>query len=237
VIADYGSAAAALYDPQQAADMAVLTDTLNKTNQSLDTATTTTETNYKNTNEDYGKQRGTDTAQSRFNASTHGLYGSGLAANQDNQIYSDYTTNVDRLNTDRQQKLADIAGQRSLAQTSFNNESGALSTKYGALKSDYINSHLQADAQIAAQQAAQARAYSSGGSGYSSAASGGSSSSGGGAANYNSTQIMGLIHSIRNDPSTFHASWGSIASMLAKQGINTAHGSQADLALRKYFGQ
>lgn len=132
--------------------------------------------------------------------------------------------------------LQNQANQR--AQATLSGQTGQLSYLQSIYQDMY---QREQDAQAEAdrqQQMADARKASSAGSGGLdlSPLLGAAAASAGQPAAQSPDQFFSLIKQIRNDPSTYHYSWGQIAGLLSSEGFDTSHGSAADQALNRYFG-
>lgn len=155
-MADYGAQAAAIYNPQEAADEQTLAGT-----KAANDASYLTDTN--GANQAYNQALTTETAnegsaEDKVNASAaaHGLTLSGLAANGIRLTYQNYQNNVSNLSQTRASKLAEIAGRQQADTSKYNNDLGALKSKYQAQIADYVSSHQNDDAKQAQQEAAAA---------------------------------------------------------------------------------
>lgn len=157
-MADYQAEANSIYDPQLAAETSTAAQSRDATLASLNDAEKSTNTAYTSALDSATRARNDESARADFNASTHGLFSSGLQANQQRLIGDTYQRNVDQIFTNRANKLASIATSRSLAQSGYASKVGALTSKYQGLKAEYVAKGRAADAANAARiQAAQIR--------------------------------------------------------------------------------
>lgn len=156
-MADYTAQANAIYDPQQAADTATETAAYNATKASFGNETNAANTAYTQALAAAGTARDASSAKMDAVALSHGLFSSGLAANQQRLVYQDYQNNADKIATTRAQKLADIATRSTANDQGYQAKLAALSSKYQGEKANYVATHQNEDAKAAAAAAAAAQ--------------------------------------------------------------------------------
>lgn len=240
---DYASVASSIYDPQLQSEETTLTRTKDANIADLDSEQKDIDPLYDKAANNLFKVRNQEGAkQDLLYSSSLSGQKSGLLGNQQRILGEDLSSDITDNENARQKAFQKIADRRKSYLDDFTAGISSLVSKYAGLKNQYISDRQAEDRQRAfeADQNAKNRAATLAASAsYGSGGGGGSSDSGGAGnpANYNADQIFGLIHQIRNDKATYHASWGQIADILKKQGIDTRHGSAADKALNKYFGQ
>lgn len=239
---DYQAQAEAIYNPQIQAETSQAQNTFNNSTATINLEKSQVDPYYNNllTKAQTGEVNKEASTALQYSTKLGGMT-SGLEGNAMRILGTTYGQDVGQIQTERANKFADLAQRATNAQNTLDTTLGAIKSKYGGLIQDYVTSQQQAAAERAQQQAqfdaqmAATKASNGGSSSGSSSSSASSASSK--AASANADQIFGLIHQIRNNPSTYHASWGQLADILKSQGFDTSHNSQADLALRRYFGQ
>jgi hypothetical protein len=158
----YQAQATAIYAPQESAEES----TLNAT-QATNEAGFTSDTNaanlaYNQSLDSQTKTEATGEDKNNFNSAVHGFALSGLAANANRLTYQNYQDNVSKLGTSRAEKLSDIAGKQQAEETGYNDQLGALQSKYQGEEADYVATHVNDDQkQAATEAAANARAAAS----------------------------------------------------------------------------
>lgn len=158
-LATYQAQANSIYDPQLQADQAQAQQKLNATNASLDSQQATIEPAYQQAIQNLKDTTTQNTGKinqlysQRLNGQISGLQGNDMG-----MMYAKAGQQQTSLETDRANKLATIASQRTLAQQGYQTDVGSLTSKYNGQKAEYTqsnyNSAVQADKQNAATAAA-----------------------------------------------------------------------------------
>ena len=153
-MADYAGQANSIYDPQMQADKAQAAAGYTSNLAGFTGEQTAADTAYNNALGDNTKAVAHQNDVSNFTASTHGLWSSGLAANMIRLNEQGGANNAARIAQGRAAKLSDIASRRQGVTLKYNADMGALSSKYQGDKANYVATHQNEDAKMAAQEAA-----------------------------------------------------------------------------------
>lgn len=140
-LATYQNQASSIYDPQLQADEAQALQKENTTLAGLDQETKTIEPAYqtaiRNLNDSVRGQTGQ--INQLYSERLGGQF-SGLQGNDMGMMYSKANQQQSDIETQRANKLSDIASRRTLAQTGYQTDVGSLTSKYQGMKNQYAQS-------------------------------------------------------------------------------------------------